>query len=251
MFYFLCFYSTHEELQATLQELADLQTQLSELQNENERLIDEKSVLLESLCRQTEKLEDSRATVDTLQELLVRGDGMEQKDTGNEREQKLVELLKGAQEEREALLQKQTEMTTELHELRQSALHQNEERERLIDRVRLLESTVDSVHAERKLIDQELAQAKEQGSARRIEISRLTTLLENARAKIDELEKERDQGARSEMDALLDTARKEKDTLESQCATLQGQVSRGQCEKERLQEQISLLQEECKVRFNK
>lgn len=49
-------YSTNEELQATLQELADLQSQLTELQTDNDRLIEEKEVLFQSLCRQTEKL---------------------------------------------------------------------------------------------------------------------------------------------------------------------------------------------------
>lgn len=84
-------FSTNEELQATLQELADLQTQLMDLQSENERLTDEKNVLLESLCRQTEKLEDSRTKVDTLQELLLKG---KEGDSCTEREQKLVDLLK-------------------------------------------------------------------------------------------------------------------------------------------------------------
>jgi hypothetical protein len=71
--------------------LADLQVQLTELQADNERLTEEKSVLLESLCRQTEKLEDSRTKVDTLQELLLHHDRVE---CCTEREQKLVELLK-------------------------------------------------------------------------------------------------------------------------------------------------------------
>lgn len=58
-----CPRSTSEELQATLAELADLQTQLADAHADNERLADEKQVLLESLCRQTEKLEDSRTKV--------------------------------------------------------------------------------------------------------------------------------------------------------------------------------------------
>lgn len=97
----LFYFSTNEELQATLQELADLQAQLTELQSENERLTDEKGVLLESLCRQTEKLEDSRTKVDTLQELLLREEGGsgpggvgDAVHGPGEREQKLVELLK-------------------------------------------------------------------------------------------------------------------------------------------------------------
>ncbi|XP_021921793.1 cytospin-A-like isoform X2 [Zootermopsis nevadensis] len=240
-------YSTNEELQATLQELADLQVQLTELQADNERLTEEKSVLLESLCRQTEKLEDSRTKVDTLQELLLHHD---QAECCTEREQKLVELLKSAQEEREVLLLKQEEMNSQLTELRQSADVQGEEAGRLTDRVRLLESTVDATHAERKQLDQELALAKEESSSRSIEISRLTTLLDNARAKIEELEQARELGDKTELDELLDNARKEKDALESQAAMLQEQLSRSQCETARLRDQVTHLQEECKVMRN-
>ena len=60
-------YSTNEELQATLQELGDLQTNVNELNDENEKLIDEKSLLLESLCTQTEKLEHCRNTNRTIE----------------------------------------------------------------------------------------------------------------------------------------------------------------------------------------
>lgn len=80
-------------MQATLQELADLQTQLTELHVDNERLSDEKAVLLESLCTQTEKLEDTRTRALTLQELLLR-EGSEQEICTTEREQKLVMLWK-------------------------------------------------------------------------------------------------------------------------------------------------------------
>lgn len=89
-------YSTNEELQATIQELSDLQAQLTELQTDNERLTEEKGVLLESLCRQTEKLEDSRGKVDTLQGLLLKEEKLKDSSNGynTEREQKLVDLLK-------------------------------------------------------------------------------------------------------------------------------------------------------------
>lgn len=72
------------------------QAQLTELQTDNERLTEEKGVLLESLCRQTEKLEDSRSKVDTLQGLLLREEQPQEASKGynTEREQKLVDLLK-------------------------------------------------------------------------------------------------------------------------------------------------------------
>ncbi|CAH2229501.1 jg20873 [Pararge aegeria aegeria] len=91
LYYFL---STSEELQATLAELADLQSQLADAHADNERLADEKQVLLESLCRQTEKLEDSRTKVDTLQELLMR-EGVEPETViSGDTDQQLFAVLK-------------------------------------------------------------------------------------------------------------------------------------------------------------
>jgi len=65
---------------------------------------------------------------------------------------------------------------------------------------------------------------------------------------IEELEQTRELGDKTELDELLDNARKEKDTLESQVALLQEQLSRSQCETARLRDQLTHLQEECKVR---
>ena len=55
--------STVEELEATLQELDDLQRSVCELTSDNEKLNDERTILLESLCTQTEKLEHARLQV--------------------------------------------------------------------------------------------------------------------------------------------------------------------------------------------
>ncbi|XP_071633005.1 cytospin-A isoform X5 [Temnothorax longispinosus] len=245
-------YSTNEELQATIQELSDLQAQLTELQADNERLTEEKGVLLESLCRQTEKLEDSRSKVDTLQGLLLREEQPQEASKGynTEREQKLVDLLKSAQEERETLLQKQEELTSELKSLRATADASAAETERLTKCVELLEASVDAANVERKQLDMELAEARQEGANRSIEISRLATLLENARAKIEELEQSRQLENKSEADELLDAARREKDTLETQAAALQEQLARSHCDHDRLRDQYSQLQEEYKVARN-
>ncbi|KAF4514014.1 UNVERIFIED_CONTAM: hypothetical protein B566_EDAN018617, partial [Ephemera danica] len=84
--------STSEELQATLQELADLQTQLADLQSDNARLTDEKAVVLQSLCKQTERLEDCRARVESLTGLLCTEGLPAPTDT----EARLLELIKQA-----------------------------------------------------------------------------------------------------------------------------------------------------------
>jgi hypothetical protein len=67
-------------------------------------------------------------------------------------------------------------------------------------------------------------------------------------SQIEELEQARELGDKTELDELLDNARKEKDMLESQAALLQEQLSRSQCETTRLRDQLIHLQEECKVR---
>ncbi|RZC36517.1 GRIP and coiled-coil domain-containing protein 2-like [Asbolus verrucosus] len=239
-------YSTNEELQATLQELTDLQKQLTELQQENLRLNEEKNLMFESLCRQTERLTDSRSEVESLKQLLYK-DESGQFESAAEREQKLVDLLKSAQEEREALLMKQEQLGNDLEDSRSTNLIHNDEIAQLSERVKTLESTVDAKHAEHKLLDQELAQAKDQSSSRQIEINRLKDLLENARTKINELEQDRALSDKSELDELLDNARKEKDALESEVAHLKEQLALSKNETEKLKEQVSILQEECKV----
>ncbi|XP_046386445.1 cytospin-A-like [Ischnura elegans] len=270
-------YSTNEELQATLQELADLQAQLTDLQSENERLSEEKSVLLESLCRQTEKLEDTRSRADTLEELLLGssqsnslshegldesgepvgdltlangggdgGDPVERSD----REQKMVELLKNAQEERENLLSRVEDLKVQLEQAQEDWSSRGEESARLQDRVRLLESALEAANAERRELDKELVATKEESSKRQIQISCLSTLLDNARAKIEELEQAREVRDKCELDNLLDHARKEKDALESQVASLQEKLSHSQCEVTRLKDSVCSLQEECKVARN-
>lgn len=57
-------HSTNEELQATLQELSDLQSQLSEMQTHNARLTEEKNSLYQSLMQQNEEKHNSASFKD-------------------------------------------------------------------------------------------------------------------------------------------------------------------------------------------
>ncbi|KAL7020453.1 hypothetical protein ACKWTF_011539 [Chironomus riparius] len=242
-------HSTNEELQATLQELADLQNQVLELQNDNERLSDEKDVIFQSLCRQTEKLEDTRTQVETLQKLLLR-ESNHQDTASSEREQKLMDLLKNAQEERESLMIKLEELNSELNDKNQSLETFQLENSRLKERISVLESTIDATTADRKEIERQLSASKEEASSTKIEVTRLTTLLENARSKIDELEQDRALGEKSDLGELLDIARKEKDYLEIEITSLQEQLSKSQNETQKLRDQLAGITEECKVTRN-
>ncbi|XP_025418913.1 cytospin-A isoform X2 [Sipha flava] len=243
-------YSTNEELQATLQELADLQSQLYDLQHDNERLGKEKGVLLESLCQQTEKLEDARTKVDALQGLFL-VPGSNPPSSVTEREEKLVELLKSGQAEREIWLTKQEELNAEANESRRTLENETKKANQLLERVRFLECTVDSKTAEVKQLDEQLALSKEEISSKNIEINHNLMLLDNARAKIEELEAARDKlGDKSELNELLNHARREKDNLESQLASMQERLQRAFCEIDRLKEQLTNSNEQYTVASN-
>lgn len=141
--------------------------------------------MFDSLCRQTERLNDSRSEVESLKQMLYREkDEAGQYESAVEREQKLVELLKSAQEEKQSLLHKLEQVGNELQEVKAEIVEKDGKIAQLSERVGTLESTLDAKHAEHKLLDQELTQAKDQCSGKQIEINRLTDLLDNARTKV-------------------------------------------------------------------
>lgn len=126
---------THEELQATLQELTDLQDMVNELSTE-------KSMLLESLCTQTEKLENSRLQIENLKHLLLSGTDFRAnrslKVDKSEREQQLVDLLKNTHEEHEELMCKYLEVRSALR----SSEEENQERHEMITVLRYVDSAI-------------------------------------------------------------------------------------------------------------
>ncbi|CAK1541804.1 unnamed protein product [Leptosia nina] len=175
---------TSEELQATLAELADLQSQLADAHADNERLADEKQVLLESLCRQTEKLEDSRTKVDTLQELLLR-EGIEPETLGPiDTDQQLFAVLKVSQEERRLLLSKQEQLEAELSESKSALDEKTKEIEALNERIRALEGTLERTEAEKTQWEHEAGAAREVAAARQHQVTTLNELLDAAKAKL-------------------------------------------------------------------
>ncbi|KAG6458969.1 hypothetical protein O3G_MSEX011134 [Manduca sexta] len=207
-------YSTSEELQATLAELADLQTQLADAHADNERLADEKQVLLESLCRQTEKLEDSRTKVDTLQELLLR-EGIEPETLApGDTDQQLLAVLKLSQEEKRHLLAKQEQLETELTETKTALEEKTKENEALTERIRSLESAAEQAEAERGAAERDAA-------ARQHQLATLSDLLDAARAKVS---RNNAKSTISELEFQLEQLRQEKTAMQGEIKTLQDNV---------------------------
>lgn len=234
-------YSTNEELQATLQELSDLQDQLYQLQQYNERISEEKNVLFQSLCRQTEKLEE----LQEWQEVFLRQSNQAEV-CSTEREKNLLEVLKNAQDEREQILVKQKDQESKLYDKSKALEKMSCENSEIREKLSLLESTIDAANAEKRQIDLQLSQTKEESSKKSIEISRLNTLLENARSKLEELEQDREKGEKTDLEEILNQVRREKDIIETESASLQEKLSNSLVEIQKLHD----LNEEVKVARN-
>lgn len=150
-------YSTNEELQATLQELTDLQDQLTDLQLENERCCDEKALLLESLCSQTEKLEECRSHNDHLRALLFGHASPPPQASSSSstpaveaqlsREQHYVELLKKAHEEQTVLRGQVEQLQASLEVASREAQDHQRDLQGLAHRVSLLQAALEAAQA--------------------------------------------------------------------------------------------------------
>ena len=239
-------YSTNEELQATLQELGDLQDAVNELTEENERLADERSVLLESLCTQTEKLEHCRTQIEQLKCLLISGDLPNKSD----RDQHLMELLKGAQDEREEMVRKQVELQNALHTSEAETKTYQEQVESIKDKVQHLEDKINGLKAEKDNLEKQVGDLKESLENEYIEVAHYKTLLDNEKSKVVELETVCKAAQQSDLEEMLHNARQERDKLEERLADVQDALAHSQKEVSKLKDQIISKEEEVKVSKN-
>jgi len=236
-------YSTHEELQATLQELTDLQHQLEELQSENRTLGDEKALLYESLCQQTEKLEACRSQLESTRQLLLQKEDSDRLGTC-EREKKLMEVLKSAQDERDRLDSKSNELNAMVDELRNNSEVSSREMSLLQERMAFLERTLHTVRKEKEHAERELNDLKNDLSCKNMELARLQTLNENFKTKLEELEAARDAVDKTDIEAKLDELRREKDGLENALTEISQQRDKAEFEAGKLKDSaVSMKQE--------
>merc|ERR1719315_579073 len=236
-------YSTHEELQATLQELTDLQHQLEELQTENRTLGDEKALLYESLCQQTEKLEACRSQLESTRQLLLqREDSARMGQT--EKEQKLMEVLKSAQDERDRLESKSNELASTVEDLRTSSENSTREMSLCQERMAFLERTLHTIRKEKEHAERELNDLKNDLSCKNMELARLQTLNENFKTKLEELEAARDAVDKTEIEAKLDELRREKDGLETALSETSQQRDKVEFELGKLKDASSTMKQE-------
>ncbi|KAG9282080.1 cytospin-B isoform X1 [Astyanax mexicanus] len=242
-------HSTSEELQATLQELADQQQVVQELTVENERLAEEKGLLQTSLQQQRERVEllaqKNEALLQRLREQAQSHEAEASRASRTaELEQRLAEQVENSRFEREKLVDIQQQLTGSLRALEKE--HQE------------AQATARSLNEELELLRQLLKREKESGAeaarladsehqaaeALKAENERLKGHLETEKQKVVELKVVQSASNSTELQALLKLAHADRDKLEVSCSELKQELLQAHSELERLQDLLNKAEEE-------
>ncbi|KAL2099836.1 hypothetical protein ACEWY4_004230 [Coilia grayii] len=244
-------HSTAEELQATLQELADLQQIAQELSAENEKLGEERALLVDSLCQQGERLELYgrqlvlfRGLLDEHRVPYASEQDLDAHKSGRyvELERRYGELVEGARCEREQLLGVQQQLSGAL----KMAEQENAEAQGLVaalkERVQKAERVAEAERREREMAGMELEDLRAASGGEQAELARCRAQLEQERQRVAQLLALHGAGEKSDIRHLLDSERLEKERAESRAAQLQEELGHTRNQAAQLQDAISKLE---------
>ncbi|KAI5608418.1 cytospin-B isoform X1 [Silurus asotus] len=237
-------HSTAEELQATLQELADQQQVVQELTAENERLSEEKSLLQTSLQQQRERVELLAQKNETLLQRLREQVQSQEAEASRasraaELEQRLAEHLESSRFEREKLVDIQQQLTGSLRVLEKEHQEAQAAVRGLKDEMESLKEQLEreiEAGAEATRLAAEQRQASE---ALRVENEGLKAQVETERQKVLELNAVQSASNSTELQALLKTAHSDRDKLELSCAELRQELLQAHKDIEHIQGLLS------------
>lgn len=243
-------HSTAEELQATLQELADQQQMVQELTAENEALAEEKRLLQTSLQQQRECVEvlaqKNESLASRLQEQVQAQAQREEEICSQgprlaELEQRYANLMESSHFEREKLVDIQQQLTGSLRSL-------EEEHQIAQGQVCCLREEIDRLQAQ---LDQELESVgqatlvaeEERATAEslRQENSRLKVQVDIERQKIGELKTMHNASDTTEVQSMLKAAHAERDQMEAELTTLREKLLHAQAETEHMRAALSMV----------
>ncbi|XP_051888012.1 LOW QUALITY PROTEIN: cytospin-A [Pristis pectinata] len=246
-------HSTAEELQATLQELADLQQITQELNSENERLGEEKAILMDSLCQQSDKLEhfsrQSEYFLSLLDEHHISYVLDEDVKSGRymELEQRYMDLAENARFEREQLLGVQQHLSNTLKMAEQDNKDAQELIGALKERNHQMERIMDSEQKAKTALAGALEEYKVTVANDQIELNRFKALLEHEKQKVAELYAFHNAGDKSDLQELLETTRLDKEKIEALYNNLQEELAHTRNDANRLQDALAKVEDEYRI----
>ncbi|CAH8570123.1 unnamed protein product [Schistosoma turkestanicum] len=152
-------YTTNEELQATLQELWDLQRSVDEAHEEAHSLAFERAILLEALSTQTSKLEHCRFQIEQLKHLLLTDRSAQ---TPGSRENHFCELYASIEQEKQVLLGQNNDLAQSSESLARECRILTEKASALQDSYDALEAQHSSLEKVYQSVSSELTSLKNQ-----------------------------------------------------------------------------------------
>ncbi|XP_034539412.1 cytospin-B isoform X2 [Notolabrus celidotus] len=247
-------HSTAEELQATLQELADQQQVVQELTAENERLAEAKRLLQASLQQQRERVEmmaqKNEALAGRLEEQ-AQAQAQREEELGNqgprlaEVEQRYSELIEGSRFEREKLVDIQQQLTGSLRALEEE--HQEAQGQvcSLREEMDRLQAQLDRELEARGQAEQVAEEQRASADFLRLENSRLKAQVDIERQKVGELKAMQSASDSTEVQNLLKTAHTERDRLETELTELRQELLQAKAETEHVRATMSKVEAKC------
>ncbi|KAK2911612.1 hypothetical protein Q8A67_003745 [Cirrhinus molitorella] len=245
-------HSTAEELQATLQELADQQQVVQELTAENERLAEEKGLLQTSLQQQRERVELlAQQNESLLQRLREQAQCNEAEASRASRvaelEQRLAEQIESSRFEREKLVDIQQQLTGSLRALEMENQEAQIAVKSLKEEVELLQGHLES---EKVAKDEALRKTEEQRlatEALRVESASLKAQVEVERQKIAELKAVQSASDNTELQSLLKAVHEDRDKLELCCTELRQELQQVEADRQQLLERVEKQEQDHKT----
>ncbi|XP_074045351.1 cytospin-B isoform X1 [Macrotis lagotis] len=242
-------HSTTEELQATLQELSDQQQMVQELTAENEKLVDEKTLLETSFHQHRERAEqlsqENEKLMSLLQEQAQEEGSSSQKDKILELEQKCTEILENAQFEREKLLNIQQQLTCSLRKIEGENQGASEMIKHLKEENEQLNGLLEMERHNSSLATKALEDCRVNLEGLKIENVSLKAQLESEKQKAAELSAMGHARDTSEVQEKLKVARAEKDQLELSCMELKQELLKANTEIQHIQSMLAKVEKEC------
>ncbi|XP_041058105.1 cytospin-A isoform X3 [Carcharodon carcharias] len=246
-------HSTAEELQATLQELADLQQITQELNSENERLGEEKVILMDSLCQQSDKLEHFSRQNEYFRSLLDEHhisyvlDEDVKSGRYMELEQRYMDLAENARFEREQLLGVQQHLSNTLKMAEQDNKDAQELIGALKERNHQMERIMESEQKAKTALAGALEEYKATIANDQIELNRFKALLEHEKQKVADLYAFHNAGDKSDLQELLETTRLDKEKIEALYNNLQEELAHTRNDANQLQDTLAKVEDEYKI----
>uniref|UniRef100_F6ULD7 Cytospin-A n=1 Tax=Xenopus tropicalis TaxID=8364 RepID=F6ULD7_XENTR len=243
-------HSTAEELQATLQELADLQQITQELNSENERLGEEKVILMDSLCQQSDKLELFSRQLEYAQALLDEHhiayslDEDLKSSRYLDLEQRYMDLAENGRFEREQLLGVQQHLSNSLKMAEQDNKDAQDVIRALKERNHHMERIAEAEQLSKQALAATLEEYKATLNSEQGECARLKALLEQEKQRVAELYSIHSSGDASHIQNLLESVRSDKEKAESLASSLQEELLHARTDVNRMQDAFGKLEDE-------